>query len=263
MESLFKLESKLKRLLVTNKLLAIKAEFEAEGTRIDELASLSDICCKYNVPLTLKIGGPSAQRDVYEAFQLSATNIMVPMVESSFAVSTSSEIFEKYLRSFKGLRDSTNLLINVESVLTIKNFDSILETIIQNELSINSLVIGRTDLSASLGINDVNSKKIFELSKEIIEKSNKYSIPVAIGGNLTNDSFEFINRLAGIGLHAFESRKCTYKIENEISKKDFEELINIGLEFELAWLNYKKETYTNQSNQENTRIKTISYRLQS
>ena len=41
--SFLELESKLQSLLWSNKLLAIKAEFEAEGTRIDELASLSDI----------------------------------------------------------------------------------------------------------------------------------------------------------------------------------------------------------------------------
>ena len=120
MKSLFKeLESHLKSLLLTNNLLAIKAEFEAEGTRIDELTPLSDLCCKHNVPLTLKIGGPSAQRDIYEGFQLSATNIMVPMVESCYAVSTSSEVFERYLTSFKGLRDITNLFINIETLLTI------------------------------------------------------------------------------------------------------------------------------------------------
>ena len=67
----YKKQSKLKRLLRTGSLLAVKAEFEAEGTRIDELGSLSDLCYRNNVPFTLKIGGPSAQRDVYEAFQLS------------------------------------------------------------------------------------------------------------------------------------------------------------------------------------------------
>ena len=263
MQSIFQqLEGKLKSLLLTNKLLAIKAEFEAEGTRIDELTSLSDLCCKNNIPLTLKIGGPSAQRDIYEAFQLSATNIMVPMVESCYAVSTSSEVFERYLTSFKGLRDITNLFINIESLLTIKNFDSILETIIKNKLPIKCLVLGRSDLSASLGISNVNSKEILEIAKKILEKANRYSLPLAIGGNLANDSFEFVKCLSDQGLHAFESRKCTFKVEGQISKKEFEDLIKKGLEFELAWLNYKKEIYLNRSINDNARIKKIKLRLQ-
>ena len=263
MQSLFReLESKLKSLLLTNKLLAIKAEFEAEGTRIDELTPLSDLCCKHNVPLTLKIGGPSAQRDIYEGFQLSATNIMVPMVESCFAVSISSEVFERYLRSFKGLRDFTNLFINIESKLAIKNFDSILETIIQNELPIKCLVIGRNDLSASLGISNVNSEEILEIAKEILEKANRFSLPVAIGGNLANDSFDFVNCLSDQGLYAFESRKCTFKLDGQIPKYEFESLIKKGLEFELNWLNYKKEIYLDRSHNDNARIKSINLRLQ-
>ncbi len=45
-------------------LLAIKAEFEAEGSTIEELAELSNMCTSSEIPLTLKIGGPSAQREL-------------------------------------------------------------------------------------------------------------------------------------------------------------------------------------------------------
>ena len=40
------LESKIISLKDTGRLLAIKAEFEAEGTRIDELGILSNVCFK-------------------------------------------------------------------------------------------------------------------------------------------------------------------------------------------------------------------------
>ena len=88
------LEIKLINLINTGYLLAIKAEFEAEGTRIDELAILSEICCKNKVPLTLKIGGPSAQRDFYEAFQIGANNILIPRVESRFALENAINMYK-------------------------------------------------------------------------------------------------------------------------------------------------------------------------
>ena len=80
------LESNILALKDTGRLLAIKAEFEAEGTRIDELGILSNACFKSNVPLTLKTGGPAAIRDIFEAYQLGAKNILIPMVESEYSL---------------------------------------------------------------------------------------------------------------------------------------------------------------------------------
>ena len=79
---------------------------------------------------------------------------------------------------------------------------------------------------------------------------------------MANDSFEFINCLSDKGLYAYESRKCTFKVKGQILKNEFEDLIKKGLEFELAWLNYKKEIYINRSINDNARINSINLRLQ-
>ena len=255
------LEAKILSLLQTGKLMAIKAEFEAEGTRIEELGLLSNICFKNNVPLTLKTGGPAAIRDIFEAFQLGSKNILIPMVESTYSLEYFISSYNKFLKDFHDLNIINKLSINIESKLGYKNIDNILNLIEEKSLPISHIVIGRTDLSSSLNINDVNSEEILDISKEIIIKASHRNIRCTIGGKLSYDSFEFIKCLKKYNLEAFESRKATFKLNSSLTKKEFDNLIYLGLEFELAWLNLKREMYNFRSQEENTRIETIKKRL--
>tara|TARA_B100002019_G_scaffold245439_1_gene222831 strand:+ start:867 stop:1673 length:807 start_codon:yes stop_codon:yes gene_type:complete len=255
------LESKIVSLKETGRLLAIKAEFEAEGTRIDELGLLSNICFKNNVPLTLKTGGAAAIRDIFEAFQLGAKNILVPMIESEYSLEYFINSYNKFFNDFYDFNDVTKLAINIESKLGYINIDKIISLIIQKSLPISHIVIGRTDLSSSLGIKNVNSDKILEISRDINLKAFKNGIKCTLGGNLSSESFDFISQLKDYNLDAFESRKATFKCTDRLSKTEFDYLIKLGLEFELSWLNLKSSMYSIRSNEENARINIINKRL--
>lgn len=242
-------------------LIAIKAEFEAEGNSLEELTLLSNHCHFFNLPLTLKIGGPQAKRDIFEAIQIGANKILAPMVESESALEQFIELFNESFKPFKDYCDCPCLAINIETKLSVDNLEEILDFIFYQFGHKISIVIGRSDLSASIYNNDVNSNLIYNICEKVVKKANDKDIRVTLGGGLDIYSFEAINELRKIGLDSFESRKCTLKINENFNKLAFSKSINNCLNFELDWLLYKKQHYKNLSDFDEKRILSIKNRI--
>ncbi|MFH1428285.1 MAG: aldolase, partial [Candidatus Margulisiibacteriota bacterium] len=58
----------------------VRAEFEAEGTKLEELLRLKEISMKAGVSLVLKIGGCESVRDMLEARVVGVDSLVAPMV---------------------------------------------------------------------------------------------------------------------------------------------------------------------------------------
>ena len=79
--------------------IAVKSEFETEGSRKDELTKLRDIISKSGLKMYIKIGGCEAVRDLDDCKILGADGIMAPMIETPFAASKFKNAYNKVFYS--------------------------------------------------------------------------------------------------------------------------------------------------------------------
>ena len=82
----------LRELRENHHVVGVKAEFEAEGTRLEEALRLKEVVTKAGLDFTIKIGGCEALKDFYDARAIGVTCIVGPMIESAYAL-------KKYLAS--------------------------------------------------------------------------------------------------------------------------------------------------------------------
>jgi hypothetical protein len=236
----------------------VKAEFEAEGTRIDELLRLLEITRKANLKLGIKIGGCEALKDLMEAKQIGCDYIIAPMVESDYACLKFAESVNKIFTTEE--KKDTSFLVNIETINTLKTFDKILKIIKKNK-NINGLVFGRSDFCLSKGLskNDINKEEILKDVSFVAEKCRENNLDLVVGGGVSKDSINFLKHLSQIKLNRFETRKIIFNKES-INVKNIEKAFILALKFEILWLENKRSYYQGIVEEDMSRIQDLKKR---
>jgi hypothetical protein len=240
----------LQQLREEHNVVGVKAEFEAEGTRLEEAMRLKEVSMKAGLHLTLKIGGCEAIRDMFEAANLGVTNLVAPMVETAYAL-------KKYLHAVKvafseDLRKDMTFLINLETISGCRNFDEMLELPEAGELG--GIVVGRVDLTGSLGLTreDINSEEIKNLALNAAAKAKAAGKIVVVGGGVSFHSLPFFQSFPEGHLDRYETRKVVFQCPGALKNKEASFLR--AVEFELMWLKNKKNYYTQISREDDARL---------
>jgi hypothetical protein len=234
------LETSLERLIESGAVVAIKAELEAEGTRVDELHKLALLVARSGTDLAVKIGGCEALSDLRIAKEVQARYIVAPMVESEFALSKFLTVVKKVYSHEE--RSATNFAFNLETKTTMRSFDQIASVASQN---LHGVVFGRTDYTSSLGIE--NSKiENPEITADVMKAAKiarENGLEFTVGGSISRKSVSNLIQIKGVALNRFETRKVVFNSEC-LFQPDVDDLIKLALVFELNWLKYKRQEST-------------------
>jgi hypothetical protein len=238
-------------------LVSIKAEFEAEGTRNDELLRLLDIIHTHNVPLTLKIGGCEAVKDLYEARQFGSRYIVAPMIESPYALEKFADTINKVYPEEE--RQETRFLFNVETIQAYQAFDSLLSTALSKP-TIAGVVFGRTDFSGSLGIkSDVQNPRVTAAGVAMACKLAPTSLDFVVGGAVSIASLSELNQFAQSKLTRFETRKVVFSGDSLGDPALADSLLD-AVHFEILWLVNKSQYYGALHREDQARIDQLESR---
>jgi hypothetical protein len=237
---------------------SVKAEFEAEGTRTDELLRLVEIAHAADVKLTVKIGGCEAVRDLLEAKQIGVHYIVAPMVETPYALS-------KYVAAKESIfsRDEAQdveFLFNLETITGYQNRAAIVERA-AGKPGVDGVVFGRVDFVGSLARDrdSINDDEVTEHVVDVARRCRAAGLDLVVGGGVSRDAVPALRTIRGTHLTRFETRKVVFSAA-ALDEPSIEQGLLNAVHFELLWLINKRAYYESILLEDERRIEMLEQR---
>lgn len=239
----------------------VKAEFEAEGTRLSEALRLKEIVTTASLGLTIKIGGGEAIFDMRWCRAIGVARIVAPMIESAYALM-------KFVNAIKDVfsedeRKEVAVVINVETITGCNNFDAMLT--LPEAKTLNGIVLGRVDLTGSMGLSrdEINSNpKVIEIAHKLFTKAHDYGLETALGGGVSAETIKFIQSVGEGLVDRYETRKVIFDCPSGIPLKNAAKGILAANRFELLWLQNKGNYHSAAAAEDNNRLTMLRTRYE-
>ena len=233
---------------------AVKAEFEAEGTRPDEFLRLLHLARAADLNVALKIGGCEAVSDLLAARLYGVDHIIAPMIETSYALG-------KYIearRKTHGESHGTRFLFNLETETALRNLDTMLPLA---RAELDGIVFGRVDFTLSRGLPRaaINDREITDAVLTVARACAAADLELVVGGSVAVEAAPALREIREVRLDRFETRKIVFD-GAAAELPNFEAAVGNAVAFELAWLENKRAYYSGIADEDLARLRMMRER---
>lgn len=236
----------------------IRAEFEAEGTRFEDLLRLIEIGYKAGLNLVIKISGCEGMTELTSARQLGASAIIVSMIESTYALKKYAQSCEKIFSKSHG--HDTKFYFNIETAQAYDIQQELVEE--SHNLGLDGVVFGRVDFAASINFprTKIESPSMTQKVIDVATTCQKFDQELILGGGVSADSITALRDIAKVYLSHFETRKIVFD-KSQLNHPALPKALQLAAQFEWLWIKNKQSYYQTISNEDKLRIKLLEQRL--